>query len=100
MKFSFKNYPRPTGLASVGAKKSCKIRIGRTNKVCGHISEVSWDNYCIRFMVKRSPDKKDPCPFRWIQLKHIESTMESAKEWVHKNSEIIQSGYNLHTIED
>ena len=65
--------------------------------VVGHIEADA--PFKISFMVLKddiNEDRNPNCEFKWIKLKKESSSLEEAKEFINKNSDLIQSKFKIY----
>jgi hypothetical protein len=99
-KFTFKKYPRATGLAGVAEAgreyydiKLKGIYVGIFGK--NHSNE----KFDIRFQIIKKDIMEDGnpnCEWKWITLKYKTSSSQEAKDFLIKFSEEIQKKFNLY----
>lgn len=102
-KFTFKKRPKNTGLSGVGYPyPDTYIKLDK--KYVGYISAPNWqtkDNlWRVRFMKKKEITKADPSPFSWTSLSKVFETEQEAREFIKRNSKLIQQNINLYQQED
>lgn len=85
---SFKRGPRPTGLFSVG-HPNADTEIKLDKKLVGMIYAPDWQTkdgkWSAHFMVFKSKpdeDKRENCPWKWVQLSKRFDSEEEAREYV------------------
>lgn len=94
-KFTFKKYPRPTGLAAVGFKRGGKINLNK--RECGFYREKDWDQFEVWFAVK---SKEEKCGWKNIRLKKEFKGEEECRAWIQQNTEKILELLDLHFYDE
>lgn len=101
MKFTFKNQPRPTGLAQIGAKKQIDIKV--KGKVVGAIAEESYDRWRVGFIVEKTAEQlavAPNCPWKWVFVSKRFASEEAARTAVNSQSmAFVMSPYTLFPLE-
>lgn len=92
--FTFKKYPVPTGLASVGHRPGGKIKLKK--RVCGFYQCNRNREFTVWFSIV---DKNAKCGWKNIQLYHHFPTEEKCRAWIKAQSKLIQETLNLHFID-
>jgi hypothetical protein len=89
-KFTFKNYEKATGRASVGAgTPSISIRYAGID--VGYITfNNSWNSnrelgIRIHFRVPKDPTTDNPCPWKWVFLTRQFVSKDEAKTYLNEN---------------
>lgn len=100
--FTFKNHPKPKGLAGVGHQgggdiKYEKKKIGFFSKNVGFYHGNT--NWAMFLAVKKEPTKDDSCDFKNVNVFEHES-LEAAKQWLKDNKKELLEKYVLVPIED
>jgi hypothetical protein len=93
-KFTFKNSPKKTGLAAVGAG-TLNIDIRYAGVEVGYINfNDRWNaksdlGIRIHLMIPRETAPDRPCPWKWVYLSKIFSSGDEAKSYLNENFEKI-----------
>ena len=99
-KFTFKNQPKETGLASVG-NPNPQTDVKFEKKLCGLISPPNWQSkgrlYTIMLSIKNVDSSTG---WSWITFKKRTETLQEAKEWLNTNCDAILIKYELHFPEE
>jgi hypothetical protein len=86
-KFTFKNDPRETGLAAVGAGTP-HINIRYAGVMIGYINFNDWWNaerdmgIRIHLMIPKEPTQDSHCPWQWVRLKKQFTSGDEAKTYL------------------
>lgn len=89
--FTFKKYPVPTGLAAIGHQHGGEIKLKR--RECGFYFRNAKNEFEVWFAVT---DENEKCGWRNIRLHQRFLTEEKCREWIKKQSRLIQEKLNLH----
>jgi len=101
-KITFKNYPKATGLSSVGSPQQsidCKIK----KNVFGAILAPSYKTKDNKWRVSIMVDEKKPGrddTWKWLTFSKTFDDSEEAKVWLRANIDSIIEKYPLHFIND
>lgn len=95
-KFTFKSYPRPTGLERICSGQP-SIQIKLKKKQCGTIHSPTWrdidNDWKIMFMIKSN----DHPGWKWITLKARFKTSDEAKLFLNEKVDVILNAYPIRT---
>ena len=94
-KFTFKKYPRPTGLASVGFKRGGDIKLQK--RACGFYREKEWGQFEIWFAVKC---QEAHCGWKNIRLNKQIAGEAECRAWIQENTEKILKVHDLHFYDE
>lgn len=94
-KFTFKKYPRPTGLASVGFKRGGDIKLQK--KICGFYREKEWGQFEVWFAIK---SKEASCGWKNIRLKKQITGEAECRAWIQENTDKIVKLLDLHFYDE
>ena len=75
--------------------------ISLSGKVCGTIDDDK--PHKIRFMITKSDINEDDnpnCTWKWIMLKKQSETLQEARDFLSKHTEVIIETYNLRFMEE
>jgi hypothetical protein len=93
-KFTFKNSPKATGLASIGAGTP-SVNIKYAGVEVGYIYfNDRWDakeglGVRIRLMVPKEKPEESACPWKWVSFKRQFNSGDEAKKFLNENFEKI-----------
>ena len=101
--FTFKLYPKETGLAAVGNDlQSSHIKFDK--KVCGTIKAPNWmsktNDYIATLAVKHNDPDITHCDWHWITLNIKDPDLQVVKDWIKAKSPAILAKYTLHFFDD
>ena len=95
-KFTFKKYPVPSGLASVGFAHGADIKLKK--KTCGFYQESRYSrNFHVWFAIK---EKQGNCDWKNIRLKVEFKNEEECRKWIQEHTSQIIQTLNLHFYEE
>ncbi len=96
MKFTFKRYPRPSGLAIVAHRDSYEIKL--KGKKVGRIGAGGSAGFMVLKEKEKGIDDGNPnCPWMWIFFE-TGGSCEDAMKWANDNVGQITSQYKLYEI--
>ena len=94
-KFTFKKYPRPIGLASVGFKRGADIKLNK--RECGFYQEREWGKFSVFFAVK---SKEAHCGWKNICINKVFNSEEECRTWLQDNTEKLLDTLDLHFYDE
>ncbi len=99
-KFTFKNYPKLTGLSRIGGgERGADIKL--KGKIVGFISPSSrYKKNCSAFLkVKRTITLENPCPFENKEIEFSTTSVDEMKEYLKTHTDEVLKGIDIYISE-